>query len=218
VLHHTTLSYCPEQNGKQESFWSRIEGRLLPMLEGERELTLSLLNDATQAWVEQEYHRAVHGETKQTPLSRALAGPSVVRPSPSTDELRRAFKTECSRAQRKSDGTVSVEGVRFEVPSRYRTLRRCTLRVARWDLRSVELVDPHSEVHLATLLPLDKRKNADGRRRAVRIASAQEPEPKTGIAPLLRELMQQYSATGLPPAYLTQEDSHNTDAQEDDES
>lgn len=217
VLHVTTLPYSPEQNGKQESFWSRIEGRLLPMLESEREMTLSLLNDATQAWVEQEYHRAVHGELGQTPLARAVAGPSVVRPSPSSDELRRAFKTECSRAQRKSDGTVSVEGVRFEVPSRYRTLTRCTLRVARWDLRSVDLVDPHSGVHLATLLPLDKRKNADGRRRAIRIASATEPEPQSGIAPLLRELMQQYSATGLPPAYLTQDDSHDTEPQENDD-
>jgi transposase InsO family protein len=219
VLHHTTLPYSPEQNGKQESFWARIEGRLLPMLEGERALTLSLLNDATQAWVEQEYHRSVHSELGQTPLSRALQGPSVVRSSPSSDELRRAFKTECSRAQRKSDGTVSVEGVRFEVPSRYRTLARCTLRVARWDLRSIDLVDPHSGVHLATLLPLDKSKNADGRRRAIRIASAQQPEDSSGIAPLLRELMAQYSATGLPPAYLTQEsDTQNTDPQENDES
>src|SRR5260221_2350405 len=36
VLHHTTLPYSPEQNGKQESFWGQIEGRLLPMLEGEQ--------------------------------------------------------------------------------------------------------------------------------------------------------------------------------------
>jgi putative transposase len=205
VLQHTTLPYSPEQNGKQESFFGRIEGRLLPMLEGEPALPLPLLNDATQAWVEQEYHRTVHGELGVTPLQRALSGPSVVRPSPSSDALRRAFTMKCTRTQRRSDGTVSVEGVRFEVPSRYRTLRTCTLRVARWDLRSVDLCDPHTGVHLGTLLPLDKRKNADGRRRALRIATAHEPEPEGGIAPRLRELMQQYSATGLPPAYLTQE-------------
>ena len=35
IVHHTTLPYSPEQNGKQESFWGQIEGRLLPMLEGE---------------------------------------------------------------------------------------------------------------------------------------------------------------------------------------
>ena len=57
IVHHTTLPYSPEQNGKQESFWGQIEGRLLPMLEGEPELSLELLNTATQAWVEEEYQR-----------------------------------------------------------------------------------------------------------------------------------------------------------------
>jgi hypothetical protein len=121
---------------------------------------------------------------------------------------------QCTRTQRRSDGTVSVEGVRFEVPSRYRTLRTCTLRIARWDLRSVELCDPHSGVQLATLLPLDKRKNADGRRRALQIAAAHEPEPQGGIAPRLRELMAEYSATGLPPAYLTQDDPYDHEQKE----
>ena len=48
IVHHTTLPYSPEQNGKQESFWGQIEGRLLPMLEGESRLTLELLNTAAQ--------------------------------------------------------------------------------------------------------------------------------------------------------------------------
>lgn len=210
VLHVTTLPYSPEQNGKQESFWARIEGRLLPMLEGHQPLTLALLNEATQAWVEEEYHRTVHSELGETPLQRALRGPTVVRASPSTDELRRAFKTEVTRAQRKSDGTLSVEGVRFEIPGRYRTLVRCTVRVARWDLSSVDLVDPHTGAHLATLLPLDKQRNASGQRRAIRMTIPGASQP-SGIAPRLRELMRDYAATGLPPAYLTQHESPDTE-------
>lgn len=54
IVHQTTLPYSPYQNAKQESFWGRIEGRLMAMLEGEAALTLDLLNQATQAWVEQE--------------------------------------------------------------------------------------------------------------------------------------------------------------------
>ena len=134
VVHHTTLPYSPEQNGKQESFWGQIEGRLLPMLEGEPELTLGLLNTATQAWVEEEYQRKEHSEIRESPLARYLRGPSVGRESPSSDALRRAFRTEVTRKQRRSDGTVTVEGVRFEVPSAYRTLWQLRLRVARWDL------------------------------------------------------------------------------------
>jgi hypothetical protein len=78
------------------------------------------------------------------------------------------------------------------------------LRVARWDLSSVELVDPRTGVHLATLLPLDKAKNADRKRRVLPEAASPplaSPKPP-GIAPLLRELMAEYAATGLPPAYL----------------
>ena len=203
IVHHTTLPYSPEQNAKQEVFWAQVEGRLLPMLEGEPALTLALLNEATQAWVEGEYQRRVHAELGTSPLDRALAGPSVVRPSPSSTELRRAFRTETTRTVRRSDGTFTVRGVRFELPSRYRALTRVTVRIARWDLSALDLVDPRQGRHLAVLLPLDKQQNADGQRRAlVPVAAAAEEPAATGIAPHLRQLMADYAATGLPPAYL----------------
>jgi hypothetical protein len=206
IVHHTTLPYSPEQNGKQESFWGQIEGRLLPMLEGEPALTLDLLNTATQAWVEHEYHQKEHSEIHETPLERYLRGPTVGRESPSSDALRRAFRTEVTRKQRRSDGTATVEGVRFEVPSAYRTLTVLHLRVARWDLSTVDLVDPRSGRHLATLLPLDKTRNAEGIRRRLTPVGV-EPTPRGGIAPHLRALMAEYAATGLPPAYVPKDDT-----------
>lgn len=202
VVHHTTLPYTPEQNAKQEVFWAQIEGRLLPMLEGEPELSLALLNTATQAWAEGEYQRKLHDELKCSPLERALEGPSVVRPSPSSDDLRRAFRIETTRAVRRSDGTFTVGGVRFELPWRYRTLARVTVRVARWDLSTIDLVDPRSGTHLVSILPLDKEKNADGLRRAVPIAALVDDPLPVGVAPHLRQLMADYAATGMPPAYL----------------
>ena len=60
ILWENTLPYSPNVNGKQEVWWSQVEGRLLPMLEGVADLTLSQLNEATQAWVEMEYNRKVH--------------------------------------------------------------------------------------------------------------------------------------------------------------
>jgi putative transposase len=204
IVQYLTLANSPEQNAKAEVFWAQVEGRLMAMLEGEPLLTLDVLNLATQAWVEQEYHRAVHSELGKTPLQRYLEGPDVGRPSPGSEALRRAFRMEVSRTQRRSDGTVTVEGVRFELPSAYRALSRVRLRVARWDLSSVELVDQRSGAHLATLLPIDKIKNAERIRRVLSSADA-PPAPSNkppGIAPLLRELMAEYAATGLPPAYL----------------
>lgn len=209
VEHFTTLAQTPEQNGKQEVFWGQVEGRLMAMLEGEHELTLELLNRATQAWVEQEYNRKVHSETGQTPLERWLAGPSLLRACPSSDALRRAFRMEVCRKQRRSDGTLTVFGVRYEVPAAYRTLLRPTVRVARWDLSRVDLVDARRGVHLATLYPVDKERNADRRRRALGEPHVPPAKPalSSGIAPLLREYMADYAATGLPPAYIPHDTS-----------
>ena len=45
------------------------------MLDGVAELTLDLLNQATQAWVEVEYNSAaVHRETKSSPAYAVRAG------------------------------------------------------------------------------------------------------------------------------------------------
>ena len=205
VVHETTLPYSPYQNAKQEVFWAQVEGRLLAMLDGEADLTLERLNSATQAWVELEYHRARHRELGCTPLERYLAGPDVGRPSPSSEELRRAFRAEIDRTQRRSDGTVSLEGQRFEVPARYRHLTRLRIRYARWDLSAVDLVDPNTHVTLCALYPLDKTANADGQRRRVTPTTSPPRQPASAtatIAPLLRKLLADYAATGLPPAYL----------------
>ncbi len=107
VLHETTLAHSPYQNGKQECFWAQVEGRLLAMLENCRELPLAKLNEATQAWVELEYHRAVHAETGETPLARFLAGPDVGRPSPTSAALRLAFNASCPPCRMTWTGTMT---------------------------------------------------------------------------------------------------------------
>lgn len=202
ITHETTLPRTPEQNGKQEAFGGVIEGRLMPMLEGQKELTLELLNRATQAFVEEDYHRNRHSEINEPPLTRYLREPHLGRPSPSSEALRRAFRVEMTRTQRRSDGTITVEGVRCELPSAYRSLLRPCVRVARWDLSSIDLVDPRTGALLATLMPIDKHANSDGRRRAIPRDDAPSTAPATGIAPLLRKQMADYAATGAPPAYL----------------
>lgn len=214
IVHETTLPYTPEQNAKQECFWAQVEGRLMAMLDGEADLTLGLLNEATQAWVEQEYQRSPHSELGTSPLNRALTSPTLVRPSPSSEQMRAAFRQQLTREQRRSDGTFTVHGVRFEVPSRYRTLGRLTVRAARWDLSSVELCDPRTGAHLCTALPLDKNKNADRQRRPLPkdLLVQKTPPPPSGMAPRLVALMQEYAQTGLPPAYIPKDDDKDLES------
>lgn len=210
VTHETTLPYSPHQNGKQEVLWAQVEGRLMAMLEHQRDLTLALLNQATQAWVEMEYHQAIHSETAQKPLERWLDGPSVARDCPPVDLLRLAFTAQRWRSQRTSDGTVSVEGVRLEVPSRFRHLRRLRVAYAGWDLGHVWLVDERTGKELSRLFPLDKARNAEGVRKPQEaIESKDAVVGQTGMAPLLRKLMADYAATGLPPAYIPKDDKED---------
>jgi transposase InsO family protein len=206
----TIPDYTPEHNAIIEAFWKQIVLRLLPMLESVADLTLAQLNEATQAWVELEYNCSVHSETKQTPIERMLAGPSVVREAPSADEIRRAFRLKVDRKQRHSDGTISVAAVRFEVPSCYRHIERLTVRYARWDLSSVDLWDDSLGVVLATIYPVDREANASGFRRPLAPITALPTSPKsTGVAPLLRHYIEQYRQTGLPPAYIPKDDLCN---------
>ncbi|MCP4873126.1 MAG: transposase family protein [Proteobacteria bacterium] len=210
ITSRPTLPYSPQQNGKQEKLWDRLEGRLMKMLEDVEPLSLELLNRATHAWVEQEYHVLDHDELGVPPIHRALAGPDVSRPAPSLDRLRRAFCVEGTRTQRRGDGTISVRGVRFELPGRLRTLDRPTIRYRRWDLSEAWVIDPRSRALLATIRPIDKLANADGRRRALEpIEDAHLPEPdaqRDPIPPLLRKQLADHAATGLPPAWLPLED------------
>jgi putative transposase len=217
IAHKLTLPYSPYQNGKQENFWAQVEGRLLAMLEGQKDLTLALLNEATQAWVELEYNRELHSEIGQTPLARFLAGPDVLRPSPSTDELRLAFTAQTHRIQRRSDGTASIEGRRFEVPSRYRHLERIAVRYASWDLSRVSLLDERTGAVLCQLYPLDRARNSDAVRRTLEPLVELPPTSaeKPGIAPLLKKLMADRAATGLPPAYVPKDHLTHRETEED---
>src|SRR5262247_429695 len=209
VLQQTTLPYTPEANAKIEVLWASVEGRLMAMLEHVSDLSLARLNEATLAWVEQDYNRRIHSEIGVAPITRFLAGPSVMRPSPDSGALRLAFTRTETRIQRRSDGTIVLEGRRFEVPDRYRHLSRLEIRYASWDLSSVHLVDERSGTVLCRLFPQDKTQNSSGLRRTRDPLSkepAATPPATVGIPPLLDKLLKQQADTGLPPAYLPKDE------------
>jgi putative transposase len=207
IVHEKTLPYSPYQNGKQEVFWATLEGRLMEMLDGCAELSLDFLNQVSQAWVEIEYHHAMHRETGCCPLERFAQAADVLRTSPSSNALRAAFRLESKRRQRQTDGTISLEGVRFEVPARFRHFQDVVVRYARWDLGRVDLVDPRQGTVLASLYPLDRTANADARRPFVgasppAVPADDGPRADVPLPPLLQKILDEYSALGLPPAYL----------------
>ena len=105
--------------------------------------------------------------------------------------------------QRQSDGTLSLQGVRYEVPNRYRHLRRLQVRYASWDRSMAHLVDAHTDQILCRLYPVDLAANASGRRRVNEsVETTPTPSASGEMAALLTQLLAEYAATGLPAAYL----------------
>ena len=118
------------------------------------------------------------------------------------------------RTQRRSDGTVSLEGVRFEVPQVFAHLRELTLRYARWDCSQADIIDLRSGVIQASIYPLDKTGHAHGHRRPIAKPTGLSSQPLAKLkgpakteAPLMRHLLAQFAATGLPPAFIEHDDS-----------
>ncbi len=201
-MHVAALQFLCSARSKRDGYRPPVKFDL-GALSKKYSLRPLLPNEITQVWVEQAYHRDHHTEIGTSPLQRYLDAPGVGRDCPDSLTLRQAFRCTVTRRQRRSDGTLSLAGKRFEIPSRYRHLERPTVRYARWDLRTVDLIDPHTGAILCPLYPLNKADNAAGRRRAVHAPPA-DPAPPSGEAlpPLLRKLLAEHAATGLPPAYL----------------
>lgn len=222
ILHERTLPYSPYQNAKQESFWGQLEGRFVAMLSRAPRMSLDELNVACQAWVEMEYNRGHHREIGMSPIQRFVEAEDVSRPAPSPQSLRLAFCDQVTRTQRRSDGTLQVDGVRFEVPNRFRHLRHLAVRYRSWDLSEVYVVDPSTGEALETLCPEDRVRNAGGCRRALSptVGDVKEhvQDDEAVYPPLLRELIAQYSVCGLPPAVipLKEEDESDKPQEEND--
>jgi putative transposase len=117
-------------------------------------------------------------------------------------------------------GPSRIQGVRFEVPSRFRHFDHLYVRYQSWDLTKAYLVDRRTGDLLARIYPQDKVKNAQGYRRTLE-SPGQAPSAPTDsdpIPPLLRKILSDYAATGLPPAYLPKDEIDGaTDKEDNDE-
>ena len=190
----------------------------MAMLEDVEPLTLKTLNDATVIWFEKDYNRRVHRELGTTPYKRLMDSVDASRPCPGSDELKTAFRITRRRTLRRSDGTVSVEGVRYQVPAPWRHLSTLWVRYARWDPTCVDLVEGRSGERLCTLYPLDKQANADGVRRPTEPGGDGGDGASHGtgeLPPLLRDMLDDQAATGLPPAWVPHKKTSDSDKDDD---
>ena len=92
-----------------------------------------------------------------------------------------------------------------------------------WDLSRTSIVDQRTGAILGHGTPLDKTSHANGQRRSLKPSQPDVPLPKSTVPsetlpPLLRQYLQDYAATGLPPAYIpvfVDEESPTSNSPED---
>jgi transposase InsO family protein len=162
--------YVAQGRGKIERFFLTVRQRFLAGLDPAALVSLEALDAAFQTWLETDYHRRVHSSLDTTPMARFLDGN---RPKHwiSRQELDLHFHHTLRRKVR-SDCTVSVAGVRYEVPPE-------------WIGYTVELRSPLNDPNALTLFaagkptlslkPLDLLDN-DRVNRRVSFARASEDE------------------------------------------
>ncbi len=108
-----TPPYMPSGKGKQERLWGSLQASFLPELRVQPAQSLGDLNTWFGAWVEEHYHRRVHGTTGETPVARWGTGGGH-RAVP-LEQIRAAFRVEVTRRVDKT-GQVRWQGARWIVP------------------------------------------------------------------------------------------------------
>jgi len=96
--------YTPEGRGKIERFFRTIRGEFLPGFRGE---SLAELNEVLDLWLEDIYHRRLHGATGQAPFARFTENLHCIRAAP--ENLRDYFRHTARRRVAK-DRTVVLNG------------------------------------------------------------------------------------------------------------
>jgi putative transposase len=153
--------YLPQGRGKIERFFRTVRTSFLAALDPAALGSLEALNTAFAAWLDRGYHRRVHSSLGAAPIARFLDSKRPKR-WVSRSEIDLHFYCTLKRTVR-SDCTVSVNGVRYEVP-------------AEWIGRAVELRHPVDDPLALTLFaggepsvalkPLDLEHNDRTNRRA----------------------------------------------------
>ena len=166
--------YAPEGKGKLERWHRTFRNQFLSELDTSRLRDLSDLNARLWAWLETVYHCTPHsGLEEQTPLARYQRDLPRVRTlgalAARLDEL---FYHRAERKVRK-DGTVSYQGVRFEVP--YELSGKRVMLVVDPHARKVLGVEDAGGQSLGAATPLDAVANVNRRRRKPQPPEASPP-------------------------------------------
>lgn len=104
--------YKPQGKGKIERFFRTVRMQFIPELK--EDIDLDQLNDLFSAYLEQQYHKRIHGSTGETPMNRYLKDVKALRKAPTN--LPEYFRKQDVRKVN-NDRTVQLHGKLYEAPA-----------------------------------------------------------------------------------------------------
>ena len=161
--------------------------------------------------MEIEYNHSVHRETASSPVDRFAQSLHVLRPSPSSESLHDAFRLETTRTPASERWNDLTRGCAVRGSSTVPSLPRCHPALRPLGPRPSRSGRPaqrdDSGSHLSNRQ--NRKRRWSPRRDRARSSStcrpidpAQANRTKGELPPLLKRILEEYSATGMPPAYL----------------
>ena len=109
----------PAPGGLIERFFQTLQGQLEAEIRATHLLSLGDINRVLQAWLEVEYHTAVHSQTHQTPRERYEAGTRFQR-NVEPQTVTRMFQHREQRTVHRDFSDVTVKGRHFAVDPKLR--------------------------------------------------------------------------------------------------
>jgi putative transposase len=194
--------------GKIERFFRTVRDQFL--VEIDDGIELPELNRLFSAWLEVVYHRRVHSETKETPLTRFDAAGAPALPTPAL--LREAFLWSTERTVTKT-ATVSLYGNSYEVDAAL-VGRKVELVFDPFDLTRIEVRYQHRPFGTAVPLVIGRHTHPQAQREL--------PPPPTGTGiDYLKLLAEQRDAElrgqRIDFASLANNDGEDRDTNQEDE-
>jgi len=109
----------PPAGGLIERFFQTLQGQLEAEIFAAKLLSLAEINGALQAWLAEEYHQAIHRETRESPYQRYHTAPRFQR-NVRLQDVRQFFYRRERRTVQRDFSDVTVDGRHFAVDAKLR--------------------------------------------------------------------------------------------------
>lgn len=109
----------PPAGGLIERFFQTLQGQLEAEIRAAHLLSLAKINQALAAWLDQEYHQAVHSETHQTPHERYHSSARLQR-NVRLQSVLPFFQVREQRTVHRDFSDITLDGLHFAVDPKLR--------------------------------------------------------------------------------------------------